>query len=149
MKCLYQVRKVSGHVFVLEISIVPWYTIFLLDFWAVLTVWDFSVGFLSCSDSVVFFSWIFELFWQCGIFLLDFWAVPTVWYFSVGFLRCSNSLVIFELFRQFDDFLGVPTVWWFLSCSDSLVIFEVFGQFSIFCFSFYYNIIFPIDIVVL
>ena len=30
---------------------------------------DFSIGFLNCSDSVVF-----------SVFLLDFWTVPTVWY---------------------------------------------------------------------
>ena len=44
------------------------------------TVWYFlfyfSAGFQNCSDSVVFFCWILELFQQCGIFcfifLLDF-----------------------------------------------------------------------------
>jgi hypothetical protein len=51
--------------------------IFLLHFGTVPTVWYFSIRFLNCSDSVVFFFYIFELFWQCGIFQLDFWTVPT------------------------------------------------------------------------
>ena len=42
----YQARKVNGHVFVLWIWIVPWYTIFLLDFLAVPTVWYFVFSIL-------------------------------------------------------------------------------------------------------
>jgi hypothetical protein len=57
------------------------------------TVWYCSIGFWNCSDSVVFFYWILELFPQCGIFLLDFGIVPTVWYFSIGFWNCSHSVV--------------------------------------------------------
>jgi len=57
--------------------------------------YDFSIGFWNCSDSVVFFYWILELFRQCGIFLLDFGTVPTVLYFSIGFWNCSDSVVFF------------------------------------------------------
>ena len=95
--------------------------IFLLDFGAVPTVWYFSIGFWNCSNSVVFFYWILELFQQCGIFLLDFGTVPTVWYFSIGFWSCSNNVVFFywilELFQQccifLLDFGTVPTVVFF------------------------------------
>jgi hypothetical protein len=66
-----------------------------LDFGTVPTVLYFSIGFWSCSNSVVFFYWILELFRQCGIFLLDFGTVPTVLYFSIGFWSCSNSVVFF------------------------------------------------------
>ena len=87
-----------------KVSILPLSTIFLLDFRTVLTVWYFSIRFHNCSDGVVFFYWISELFRQCGIFLLDFITVPTVWYFSIRFHNCSDSVVFFywisELFRQ-------------------------------------------------
>jgi hypothetical protein len=59
--------------------------IFLHDFGTVLTVWYFSTWFRNCSDSVVFFYIISELFWQCGIFLHNFWTVLTVWYFLHNF----------------------------------------------------------------
>jgi hypothetical protein len=54
------------------------------------TVLYFSIGFWSCSNSVVFFYWILELFPQCCIFLLDVGTVPTVLYFSIGFWNCFN-----------------------------------------------------------
>jgi hypothetical protein len=37
------------------------------DFWTVLRVWYFSTWFRNCSDSVVFFDMISEMFWQCSI----------------------------------------------------------------------------------
>jgi hypothetical protein len=56
--------------------------LFVIDVGTVLTVWYFvvfhrcwncsdSVVFWNCSDSVVFccFSWMLELFWECGILL--------------------------------------------------------------------------------
>jgi len=82
-KCLYQTRKGSGHVFLC------WgyqYCLFLwFFFWAVLTVWYFSIKLLNYSL-------------QCGIFLLNFWTVPTVWYFSIKLLNCSYS-VVFSVFH--------------------------------------------------
>jgi hypothetical protein len=42
------------------------------NFWTVLTVWYFSTWLRNCSESVVFFDMISELFWQCGIFRHDF-----------------------------------------------------------------------------
>ena len=82
----------------------------------------------NCSNSVVFYYWILELFQQCGIFLLDFRTVPTVWYFSIGIWNCSNSVVFFywilELFRQCGifllDFGTVPTVVFFFSFYNRL-----------------------------
>ena len=46
-----------------------------------LSMISFSITFWRCSDSVVFFYYILEMFRQCGIFLLYFGDVPTVWYF--------------------------------------------------------------------
>ena len=43
LKCLYQERKVSGHVFVLRVSIVPLSTIILLHFWACSILFSFYV----------------------------------------------------------------------------------------------------------
>jgi hypothetical protein len=75
-----------------------------LDFRTVPIVWYFSIGFWNCSNSVVFFYWILELFQQCGILLLDVGTVPTVLYFSIGVWSCSNSVVFFYwilvLFQQ-------------------------------------------------
>ena len=81
-----------------------------------LSMISFSITFWRCSDSVVFFYYILEMFRQCGIFC-----------FSITFWRCSDSVVFFyyilEMFRQCGIFLlyfgVVPTVWYF------------------FCFSFY------------
>jgi hypothetical protein len=74
------------------VSIVLLSTIFLLDCGPVPTVWYFSIGLWTCSDSVVFFYWIVDLFRQCGIFLLDCGPVPTLWYFSNGLWTCSDSV---------------------------------------------------------
>jgi len=41
LKCLYQGRKVSDHVFVLRVSIVPLSTVLIFDFRTILTVWYF------------------------------------------------------------------------------------------------------------
>ena len=85
--------------------------IFLLDFGAVPTVLYFTIGFWNCSNSVVFFYWILELFQQCGIFLLDFGTVPTVLYFSIGFWNCSN--IVFQVFLCTHDIpfgITVPKV---------------------------------------
>jgi hypothetical protein len=73
----------------------------------------------------LFFYYIFELFWQCGIcfsiiflncshsvvfvFLLYFWTVLTVWYLFFYY--------IFELFWQYDICFSII----FLNCSDSVV----------------------------
>jgi hypothetical protein len=55
--------KISGHVFVFEVSILSLFMIFLLDFRTVPTVW---------------------------FFLLDFKTVPTVWYFL--FILLTNLI---------------------------------------------------------
>ena len=55
LKCLYQARKVNGHVFVLVVSILLFPAFFLLYFGIVPTVWYFSIVFWNCSNSVVFF----------------------------------------------------------------------------------------------
>jgi hypothetical protein len=115
--------------------------IFLLDCWTVLTVWYF-----------LFFYWIAELFWQCGIFcfsiglqncsdsvvffvfLLDYWTVLTVWYFFVFLLDCRTVLdsVVFFVFLL--DYRTVLTVWYFfvflLDCWTVLTVF--------FCLFFYW-----------
>ena len=88
--------------------------IFLMDLGTVPTVWFFlfyfSIGSRNCSDDVVFFVlffyWILDLFWQCGIFcfifLKDLGTVPIVWYvlfyFSIGSRNCSDSVVFLVLF---------------------------------------------------
>jgi hypothetical protein len=142
--------------------------IFLLDVGTVPTVLYFSIGFWSCSNSVVFFYWILELFQQCCIFLLDVGTFPTVLYFSIGFWSCSNSVVFFywmlELFQQccifLLDFGAVPTVLYFSigfwNCSNSVVFFywilELFQQCGIFLLDFgtvqtvwYFSFLFIID----
>ena len=47
LKCLYQAKKVIGHVFVCCGVYLPLSTILLLDFIAVPTMWDFSIFILS------------------------------------------------------------------------------------------------------
>jgi hypothetical protein len=95
---------------------------------------DFTAWFRNCSDSLIFFYVISELFWQSGIFRYDFGAVLTVWYFltwfrnfsdsvvfcymiSELFWQCSISYMISELFWHCDilrhDFGTVLTVWYF------------------------------------
>jgi hypothetical protein len=54
---------------------------------------DFTAWFRNCSDSLIFFYVISELFWQSGIFRYDFGAVLTVWYFLTWFRNCSDSVV--------------------------------------------------------
>ena len=126
MKCLYQARTMNGQVCVRGINFASYYY--------------FSVVFVNCVDSVVFFCCICELFWQCGIFLLYLWTVLTVWYFSVVFVNCFDSVVffccIYELFWQW--YFSVV----FMNCFDSVVFFccicELFWQCGIFlCFSLY------------
>ena len=79
----------SGYyICVLVISVLLLSTIFLLDVGNVLTVWYF-----------LFFYWILEMFWQCGIFC-----------FSIGCWNCSDSVVFFVFLL---DFGTVPTVWYF------------------------------------
>jgi len=46
LKCLYQARIVNSHICVVGLSLFPLY--------------DFSIGFWNCSDSVVFFCFTFE-----------------------------------------------------------------------------------------
>jgi len=84
-KCDCQARKESQlmYTYVRGNNFTIFSTIFLLHLGIVLTVWFFSIIFWDCSDSVVFFYYILELFRQCGIFLLHFRIVPTVWYFFV------------------------------------------------------------------
>jgi hypothetical protein len=144
----------------------------------------FSIGFWNCSDGVVFFGlffyWILDLFWQCGIFflifLMDLGTARRVWYvlfyFSNGSKNCSTVWYFFvlffywilELFWQCGIFcfiflldLGtVPMVRYFLfyfsiafwNCSDSVVFFvlffnwilDLFRQCGIFCFIFLLDI---------
>ena len=108
------------------LDMIPPCGIFLHNFWTVLTVWYFSTWLRNCSESVVFFDIISELFWKCGIFLHDFGTVLTVWYFPIWFLNCSDSVVFSS---------------WFRNCSDSVVFFylisEHFWQFGIFLHNFW------------
>jgi hypothetical protein len=110
-------------------------TIFLLNFTTVLEVWYFSIEFYNCSGRWVFFYWILQLFWKCGIFLLNFTTVLEVWYFSIEFYNCSGRWVFFywilQLFWKFGIFLlnftTVLEVWYFsiefYNCSGSMVLF--------------------------
>ena len=99
-------------------------SIFLHDFWTVLTVWYFS-------------TWFLELFWQCGMFRHDFWTllhdfgtVLTVWYFSTWFGNCSDSVFFLHVSftRKVNCYVcfGSILLWqcifpsWFLNCSDSV-----------------------------
>ena len=86
--------------------------------------YHFSIGCWKCSDSVVFFYWLMEMFRQCGIFLLVVGNVPTVWYFSIGCWKCSDRVVFF---------------YWLLEMFDSVVFFywllEMFWQCGIFVFN--------------
>ena len=104
LNCLYQDRKVSGHVYVwygqhlcLYLQFCNW----IIELFRQCGICCFSVRFQNCSDSMKllvflldfrtvrtvwncwFFCQILELYGQCGItcfFLLDFRTVPTVWY---------------------------------------------------------------------
>ena len=56
--------------FVVGVSILPLSMIFLLDYGAVPTFasfYDLSIGLWGCSDRVVSFYWIMELFGPCCI----------------------------------------------------------------------------------
>ena len=117
---MYQVKKVSGNIYVFGVSILPLSTILELDFGTVPTAWYFvffyqilelfrqrgsvcfSIRFWNCSDSVVVF-----------VFLLDFGTVPTAWYFLFFYQ-------ILELFRQRGIFCFSIIFW---NCSDSVVFF--------------------------
>ena len=62
MKCMYQTRKVSGHVFCeSNVSIFPLSKIFLLDFETVLIVWYFLLFFyeerLCCLSRTKNYGW--------------------------------------------------------------------------------------------
>jgi hypothetical protein len=70
------------------------------DFGTVLTVWYFVTWFRNCSDSLINFYMISELFWQCDIFQQDFGTVLTVWYFPIWFLNCSDSVVFFYMISE-------------------------------------------------
>jgi hypothetical protein len=59
---------------VFEVSILPLSTIFCLNFGIVQRVWYFLLEFWNCSESVVFFAWILELFRECGIFCFSIYC---------------------------------------------------------------------------
>ena len=63
----------------------------ILDF---ASFFDFSIVFLNCSDSVVFF-----------VFLLYLGTVPTVWYFSIVFWNCSDTGIFCFVFYGIIDAL--------------------------------------------
>ena len=75
--------------------------------------YNFSILSWNCSNCVVFFYLIVELFQLCGIFLFYRGTIPTVWYFSILSWNCSNCVVFFYF------------------------IVELFQLCGIFCFSFY------------
>ena len=109
--------------------------ILIFDF-GMFRLWYFGMfrqcGILKCSDSVVFF-----------VFLFYFRAIPTVWYFGMfrlcDILVCSDSVVFILECSDSVVFWNVPTVWYFgifwqcgiyfgmfrqcgiLECSDSVV----------------------------
>ena len=63
----------------------------ILDF---ASFFDFSIVFLNCSDTVVFF-----------VFLLYLGTVPTVWYFSIVFWNCSDTGIFCFVFYGIIDAL--------------------------------------------
>jgi hypothetical protein len=93
--------------------------ILIFDF-GMFRLWYFGMfrqcGILKCSDSVVFF-----------VFLFYFRAIPTVWYFGmfrlcdilecsdsvVFILECSDSVVFWNVPTVWYLFWNVPTVWYF------------------------------------
>ena len=88
LKCLYQARKVGGHIYVLKALILTLSTVFLLDFLKCsysVVYFCFSIRFLKCSYSVVYFC------------------------FSIRFLKCSYSVVYFcfHAITEIDSLLNV------------------------------------------
>ena len=53
LKCLYQARKVTGHVYLFVVSILRLYTIFQLDFGTVAKVWYFSFSILIIMHWII------------------------------------------------------------------------------------------------
>jgi hypothetical protein len=123
LKCLFQARKVSGHVYVCYVYVYVCYVclfslcfylliFFFIVFGTVSTVWYYLFYcFWNCFDSVVLFILLFlELFRQCGIIFLLFLEL---------FRQCGIIFLLFlELFRQcgiifFIVFGTVSTVWYY------------------------------------
>ena len=50
LKCLYQGSTMSGHMFVLGVSILPLWAIFILHFGNVQTVWYFFYHFIAFTN---------------------------------------------------------------------------------------------------
>ena len=89
LRCLYQTRKVSGHVYACwgVVSILPLSTFFFIRFW-------------NCSDSVVFF-----MFFVCFIYMLynnihntvipcetNQWILNTLIIINLSWLRIDSGL---------------------------------------------------------
>ena len=104
--------------------------IFRNDFWTVRTVWYFSTWSMNCSDSVLFFNMISELFWQC--------------IFPTWFRNCSDSVVFPTLFRSYSDsvvfFYTISELFW--QCSISYIVSELFcySDSVVFFYMFFYQI---------
>jgi hypothetical protein len=99
----------------LWVSNFPVSTIFRFYRGTVPTVWYFSIWSWNCSNCVVFFYFIVELFQLCGIFLFYRGTVPTVWYFSILSWNCSNCVVFF-VFHFMTQFLFNATQKMNISC---------------------------------
>ena len=111
--------------------------IFRNDFWTVLTVWYFATWFLNCSDSVLFFNMISELFWQC-IFPTWFLNCSHRVVFPTWFLNCSDSVVFPTSLRSYSDsvvfFYMISELVW--QCSISYIVSELFWQCCVFLHDF-------------
>ena len=107
MRCLYQANE-RGCICVRLLTLS---TIVLWTFGTVLTVSYFSIRFLNCSNSVLFFYGILELFWECVIFWFSLF-----YYYSIKWLLmiilvvahcvvCSSSIYVsdfpFGIFKLF------------------------------------------------
>jgi hypothetical protein len=111
LKCLYQAKELSSHVFVCwGVSIFSLSTIFLLDVGIVPTVWYICV--------FLYFG-IVPTVWYIFVFL-DFRIVPTVWYIFV-FLDFRIVPTVWYIFA-FLDFRIVPTVWYIFAFLDFRIV---------------------------
>ena len=139
------------------IKLIRWTDLLLCNWWTLLIVplYDYSVGFLKCSDNVVIFRFSFHYrkfvtliipWWLIHCLLSGGDFVPTLWYFLFSYLIIGNSwhwlfrgdihcllsgvdfiiLVWYYLF----SYLIIGNSWHWLFCGDWYIVCWVEGILS-------------------
>ena len=86
---LSQAKKVTSHVFVIEVSILPLTTTLIIDFRIVPTAWYFRIVLTAWYFRIVPTAWYFRI-------------VPTAWYFMFFILlpQQNRLLAIYSSFTE-------------------------------------------------